>query len=324
MNNSRKIRVGVVGVGYLGRLHAEKYAMIEGAELVGVTDLDHDRASKIAEATHTRAFGSYRDLFGLVDAVSVVTPTESHCPIGLEFLSRGVDVLVEKPMALDTTEAGKLIDEAEKSGSVLQVGHLERFNAALRAIEGKIKAPRLLDARRVSPFPNRSTDVDVVLDVMIHDIDIVLHLANSGVESAEAFGLPVVSDKADIAFARLWFENGCVANITASRVACEKIRRLDVYAGAEAGGEVYSVDFAGQGLTVSRPARDGATGAAGLASEVIDVKKGDSLLEELKSFVSCSASREAPPVTGRDGSNALRVAGLIRDSIRLNAERARA
>ncbi|MDP2689931.1 MAG: Gfo/Idh/MocA family oxidoreductase, partial [Deltaproteobacteria bacterium] len=202
MTSRKKIRVGVVGVGYLGRLHAEKYAMIEEAELVGVTDLDLKRAEEIAASVKTRAFGSYRELFGLVDAVSVVTPTESHCPIGLEFLSRGVDVLVEKPIALNIAEADSLVNEAKKSGRVLQVGHLERFNAAMAALEGRAARPLLLEARRLSPFPNRSTDVDVVLDVMIHDIDIVLHLAGSEVESVEAAGLRVVSGRSEVACAR--------------------------------------------------------------------------------------------------------------------------
>lgn len=318
MSLSRKIRTAVIGVGYLGRLHAQKYAMIEEAELIGVTDLDCKRAEEIAATVGTKAYPSYKDLFGLVDAVSIVTPTESHCPIGLEFLSRGVDVLVEKPIAMNTAEAALLVSEAEKTGAVLQVGHLERFNAAIAALEGKVTAPRFLDARRVSPFPNRSTDVDVVLDVMIHDIDIILHLAGSEVESVEAVGVPVVSGKTDVASARLKFRNGAVANITASRVAREKARRLDIYLDGP-DKAVIEVDFAAQSLSVSRPVeRPGAVSE--LVDDAMEVVKRDSLLEELKSFVICSATKSAPPVTGKDGQEALRVAEMIQESIRLSAE----
>ncbi len=320
MTSRKKIRVGVVGVGYLGRLHAEKYAMIEEAELVGVTDLDLKRAEEIAASVKTRAFRSYKELFGLVDAVSVVTPTESHCPIGLEFLSRGVDVLIEKPIALNISEADSLVNEAGKSGCVLQVGHLERFNAAMAALEGRAARPLLLEARRLSPFPNRSTDVDVVLDVMIHDIDIVLHLAGSEVESVEAAGMPVVSGKTDVASARLRFKNGCAASITASRVAKEKIRKLDIYS---EDGAVIAVDFGSQHLSISRPVAKGGSPVMELVDDALTVAKRDSLLEELKSFVMCSASRSAPPVTGEDGRNALRVAGMIQDSIKAFAGRAR-
>ncbi|MFQ5735643.1 MAG: Gfo/Idh/MocA family oxidoreductase [Thermodesulfobacteriota bacterium] len=318
MTVSRKIRVGVIGVGYLGRLHAEKYAAIDGAELVGVADLDTARAGEIAAAHGTRAVGSYRDFIGSVDAVSVVTPTQSHCPIALEFLSRGVDVLVEKPIALDTAEADSLVAEAKRTGAVLQVGHLERFNAAISALEGKVQDPRLMDARRVSPFPNRSTDVDVVLDVMIHDIDIVLHLAASEVVAVEASGLPVVTDMPDVASARLVFANGCVANITASRVAKDKQRKLDIYTG----NAVIGVDFASQQLCISRPVERAGAAFKELADDELNVTKRDSLLEELKSFISCSAAGSTPPVTGTDGRDALHVAQMIQDSIRLNAGRA--
>ena len=294
MSSSRKIRVGVVGVGFLGRLHAEKYSKIEGAELVGVTDANPKRAGEIASEYGTKAFASHKELFGLVDAVSVVTPTESHCPISLDFLSRGVDVLVEKPIALNTGEADRMIAEAARTGRVLQVGHLERFNAAIAALEGRVEGPWFLDALRASPFPNRSTDVDVVLDVMIHDIDIVLDVVRSKIESVTAVGRTMVSGKADMASARLTFEGGCVASITASRVAREKVRSLDIYQSGRDGKSpaVLSVDFSAQELSVSKPSGAGA-GEEPLCHEAISVTKCDSLMEELRSFVACCAARSA-------------------------------
>jgi len=320
MNSSRKIRVGVVGVGFLGRLHAEKYSKIAGAELAGVTDADPKRASEIAAAFGTKAYTTHRELFGLVDAVSVVTPTESHCPIALDFLSRGVDVLVEKPIALNTGEADRLVAEAARSGRVLQVGHLERFNAAIAALEGRVEGPWFLDALRASPFPNRSTDVDVVLDVMIHDIDIVLDVVRSPIKSVTAVGRTMVSGKADMASARLTFANGCVASITASRVARDKVRSLDIYQNGRDGKSpaVLSVDFSAQELSISRPSGRGG-GEDPLCHEAISVTRCDSLMEELKSFVSCCATRATPFVTGGHGRDALAVAAMIQDSIRENA-----
>ncbi|MBI5643301.1 MAG: Gfo/Idh/MocA family oxidoreductase [Deltaproteobacteria bacterium] len=307
----KKIRVGVVGVGYLGKLHAEKYALIEDAELVGVTDVNHARAREIASLTGSKAFDSYADLFGKVDAVSIVTPTESHCRIGLEFLGRGIDVLVEKPIANSTKEADALIQEAAKKNAILQVGHLERFNAAYAALSGRVKRPVYLEAHRLSPFPNRSTDVDVVLDVMIHDIDIVLNLAGSEVESVEAAGTPVVSNKVDIANARLRFKNGCVASLTGSRVARSRVRKLEI----TERDACYTVDFMNQQLFISKlvPGKDGAIGT--LADEEIVITKRDSILEELKSFVSSSAERKAPYVSGTDGRSALAVAERIQNAI---------
>lgn len=323
MSSSRKIRVGVVGVGFLGKLHAEKYSKIDGAELVGVTDADPKRAAEIAAAFGTRAFAAHEELFGLVDAVSVVTPTQSHCPISLDFLSRGVDVLVEKPIALNTDEADRMIAEAAKSGRVLQVGHLERFNAAIAALEGKVAGPWFLDALRASPFPNRSTDVDVVLDVMIHDIDIVLDLVRSKVKSVTAVGRTMVSGKADMASARLTFANGCVASITASRVARDKVRRLDIYQNGADGKSpaVLSVDFSTQQLSISRPSGRGG-GEEPISHEAVGVTRCDSLMEELKSFIACCATRSTPPVTGEHGRDALAVAAMIQASIRENAGKA--
>ncbi len=308
MNSRKKIRVAVIGVGYLGRLHALKYPMIEEAALVGVTDTDLKRAEEIAKETGTKAWPDYREFFGRVDAVSVVTPTESHCRIGLDFLRRGVDVMMEKPMAVTPAEARELIKAAEESKAVLQVGHLERFNAALvEANSGRIKDPLYLEAQRVSPFPNRGTDVDVILDLMIHDIDIALDIAKSEVLSVEATGMPVISGKLDFANARIKFKNGCTANLTASRVSKDRVRRLNIFQP----GSIMTVDYATQQLSVSNVALDAAGGFSTLVDEDIRLEKKDAILEELKAFVSSSLRRSAPVVSGHDGMRALEVAEMV-------------
>lgn len=300
-----KRRVAVIGVGYLGKLHAEKYKKTENAELVGVADTSPARVKEIAALCNTQGYTDYKALFGKVDAVSIVTPTESHCKIGLDFLSRGVDVLMEKPIAMNTAEAERLITEAKKNGAVLQVGHLERFNGAYVALGGRVKNPVYMECRRLSPFPNRSTDVDVILDVMIHDIDIILSLVKSEVESVEATGLPIVTSKLDICNARLSFKNGCAANITASRAAKDKVRRLEVFQNDAS----FDIDFMNHALTVSRPVPGVPFGKVEDCGTVTD--KRDSILEELRSFLKCSVEKSAPAISGEDGKKALEVAELI-------------
>lgn len=312
----KRIKVGVVGVGYLGKLHAEKYALIKEADLVGVVDANASRAREIAALTGTQSFSSYEELFGKVDAVSVVTPTEGHFRIGLEFLSRGVHVMMEKPITNTTNEADRLIAEAKKKGVILQVGHLERFNGAYAALVGRLKSPPVfVEAHRLSPFPNRSTDVDVVLDVMIHDIDLVLDVVKSRVSSVEAVGAPVVSAKTDIANARLQFENGCVASITASRVSRSRVRKMEIATRDSSA----TVDFMNQHLFISKltPGEPGKVGT--LVDEQVAVAKMDAILEELKSFVASAASGGRPVVSGEDGRAALDVAELIQGAITAHA-----
>lgn len=301
----KKIRVAVIGVGYLGKLHAEKYSRIEGAELVGVVDADSVRAKEIADSLGVRAYSNHADLIGKVDAVSIVTPTESHFSIGMDFLSRGVDTLVEKPIAFTIKEAERLVKEAKRTKTILQVGHLERFNAAVAGLAGLVKKPIYIETRRLAPFPNRSTDVDVILDLMIHDIDIVLNITRSPVKSVEAAAMPVVSDKADFANARVVFKNGCVANLTASRASKDRVRTLHLF---QDGGNM-KVDYINQSLTVSRGA--GSAEGEKVVFEEAAIVKSDSLLEELKAFVSSSAERTAAAVSGTDGLKALQLANMI-------------
>lgn len=307
----KKIRVAVIGAGYLGKLHAEKYALIPQAELIGVSDITLARAEELASRLKTKPYSSYRGLIGRVDAVSVVTPTETHSSIAFDFLSNGVDVLVEKPVTVSMEEAGLLVKEAKRTKRVLQVGHLERFNAAVVEAKKRIKDPMFIEAERLSPFPNRSTDVDVVLDVMIHDIDIALDLVKSPVESVDAIGSPVLTDKIDMASARLRFKNGAVADIIASRVSKERVRKARIFQS----NEYISIDYAGQGISITNILPGAHGDITRMTEQRPELQKADQLLEELKAFLSASMKRTRPPVTGEDGLNALKVAHMVQNSI---------
>ncbi len=308
---TKKIKTAVIGVGHLGRFHAQKYAGLDNSELVGVVDLNEQSARKVADEVGTRAYTDYRELIGKVDAVSVVTPTESHLKIGADFLEHGIDVLVEKPIAMSTAEAEKLIAAADCSNAILQVGHLERFNGAVMALEGRVKTPLFIESRRLSPFPNRSTDVDVILDLMIHDIDIILSLVNSDVESVDAVGIPVVTNNVDITNARLRFTNGCVADVTASRVSRERQRTITIYQPETN----ISIDYAAQHITIAQITPDEEAGYARLVDTELDIIKSDSLLEEIKAFLSCSETGRRPLVSGHEGLVALEVASRIQDAV---------
>ena len=308
MKPRKRIKTAVVGVGYLGRLHAQKYAALEGAQFVGVYDADPARADTVAAEFNTKAFHDMKDLFGQVEAVSIVTPTEHHYKLGMEFLSRGVHVMMEKPITATTEEARSLVAEAKRTGAVLQVGHLERFNGAMAALGDRIKNPTYIEAFRLSPFPNRSTDVDVVLDLMIHDIDLVLSMAASEPVSVEAVGIPVVMPgKADFANARVTFRNGCVASLTASRVSKERARKINVFQP----GAVISIDYGAQGLTVTNTIAGAPGGLNTQIDEDIAVEKKDAISEELKSFLDSIATGRPPAVSGEDGLRALELAERV-------------
>jgi len=309
----KRIKTAVVGVGYLGRLHAQKYAMLDGAEFVGVFDANPARAAEVAAEFNTRAFHDIKDLFGQAEAVSIVTPTEHHYRLGMEFLSRGVHVMMEKPVTTTTDEARSLVAEAKRTGAVLQVGHLERFNGAMIALGKRIKDPIFIEAFRLSPFPNRSTDVDVILDLMIHDLDLVLSMAGSDPETVEATGMPVVSaGKADFANARVTFKNGCVASLTASRVSKERARKITVYQP----GTVISIDYGAQGLTITNTVPGAPGTVATQVDEDIVVEKKDAISEELESFLDSIATGQPPVVSGADGLRALELAERIQEAVK--------
>jgi predicted dehydrogenase len=307
----KMIKTAVIGAGYLGRFHAEKYSQLPNTELVGIVDLDRVKADDLATRLNTGSFYSHMDILDKVDAVSVVTPTETHFEIARDFLSRRIDVMLEKPMTSTVDEAEELIREAERNGALLQIGHLERFNGAVVALEGKDISPLFIESDRLSPFPNRGVDVDVVLDLMIHDIDIILNLVKSDFESVEAVGVPVVSGKVDIANARLRFKNGCVANVTASRVAREALRKIRLFQP----GEYISIDYAAQKISIFR--KEGGDGEMPrVVEEDIKIEMKDSLMEEIKAFLNCVANRSQPLVSGRDGRRALHVAQKIQAAIK--------
>jgi predicted dehydrogenase len=307
-----EIRVGVIGVGYLGKFHAEKYAGMDNVRLVGVADIDRSRAEDLAARFGSRAFTDYRDLLSRVDAVSIVVPTESHFSVGLEFLNHGVDVLIEKPMTTTLKQADELIDVAESRGRILQVGHLERFNPAVLALKDIITNPMFIEAHRLSIFKDRSTDVSVVLDLMIHDIDIILNIVNSEIQSIHAAGAPVICEQADIANVRLQFESGCVANVTASRISIKNQRKMRLFQ-----KDAYiAVDFAGREITLLRRSENQSDSLVpGTDFQQLSFTEADVLEDELASYLQAVRTRNAPVVSGHAGRKALAVALDIMDQV---------
>ena len=317
----KPLRVGVVGVGYLGKFHAEKYARIEGVNLAGVVDVIPERAESVAKRLGTEPLTDYRDLIGQVDAVSVVVPTPLHFSVSRDFLENDVDVLIEKPMTKTLEEADALIGIADSLGRIIQVGHLERFNPAVLALKEIVEQPLFIESHRLH-IPKkaergqeaRGTEVDVILDLMIHDIDVILNFVKSEIESIHASGVPVVSSNVDIANARLVFDNGCVANITASRISIKNMRKVrifqkDTYVSVDyANRDIVVIQKGGQGMPLPIP---------GMSLQKKSFEETDSLESELGAFVRSVRDREVPLVSGRDGRNALRVALDIADQIKV-------
>ena len=303
--DAKNLRVAVVGVGYLGKFHAEKYAGMDDVNLVGVVDINPATANKVADRIGTTAYTSHRELIGQVDAVSVVVPTSEHFKVARDYLKNGIDVLIEKPMTTTLEEADELVDIAESQDLVMQVGHLERFNQAVVALKGILKKPMFIESHRLSQFSERATDVSVVLDLMIHDIDLISNFAQSELTSAHAAGVPVVSNEVDIANARLEFESGCVANVTASRISIKNERKTRLFQ-----KDCYiSVDFIEQNITVIRKKGDNRPGLIpGMDIQQLSFAHGDALEDELRAFVQSVKERSRPQVDGRVGRDALRIA----------------
>ena len=306
------MRTAVVGAGYLGRFHAQKYAGLPGSQLVGIADPSATARSSVAAEVGATPYADYRELLGRVDAVSVVTPTPLHYEVAKAFLEAGASVLVEKPMTATVAEGESLIELARRAGRVLQVGHLERFNAAVQAVQPTLTVPRFIESARLAPFKYRGTDVDVVLDLMIHDIDLILSIVRSPVVSVDAIGSSVFSKEIDIANARLRFANGCVANATASRVSLKTERRLRLFQ-----DDAYiSMDLQQKVLTVIRKGSGvGADGMPQVAIEENSYEQGDALKAEIIAFLEAAASGSAPPVSGEDGLLALRTAVSITEQV---------
>jgi predicted dehydrogenase len=314
----KKLRVGVIGVGYLGNFHAEKYAKMEDVDLVGVVDINKSRALEIAKKYATTPYFKHENLSGKVDAVSIAVPTPSHFEISKYFLECDVDILIEKPMTTSIEEADELIGFAERRGLLIQVGHLERFNSAVVALEGIVKKPMFIESHRLSFFQPRGTDVSVVLDLMIHDIDIILNYVQSDIKHIHAAGIPVISNHVDIANARLEFESGCVANVTASRISTRKERKIRMFQ-----RDAYvSVDFANHEITIiSQNGTKGGGIIPGMDIRQLCFTKGDALEDELTSFVKAVRNRESPEVTGQMGREALCIALNIMEQIQASIQR---
>jgi predicted dehydrogenase len=302
------MRTAVVGVGYLGRFHAQKYRLAANSELIGIVDPSPEARAAVGAELGVAAHADHRELLGRVDAVSIVTPTPWHYSIARDFLEAGAHVLVEKPMTATLEEGQRLIEAARRAGRVLQVGHLERFNAAVRAVQPILTVPRFIESARLAPFKQRGTDVDVVLDLMIHDIDLILSVVGSSVTAIDAIGTSVFSKEIDIANARLRFANGCVANATASRVSMKTERRLRLFQ-----DDAYaSLDLQQKILTVIRK-KDGtsADGNPQVDIQETTYEQGDALKAEIEAFLDSAATGKPPAVSGEDGLKALDVALTI-------------
>ncbi|MDP2754638.1 MAG: Gfo/Idh/MocA family oxidoreductase [Nitrospirota bacterium] len=300
------VKVGVIGVGYLGQHHARIYSEIEEAELVAVVDINKEKADAFAEKYGCKAYYDYKHILNEVDAVSIVTPTTTHYSIALDCIKAGKDILIEKPITMNVKEAEKLINEAEKRDCMIQVGHLERYNPAVLAASEMIKKPLFIESERLSPFLGRGTDVDVTLDLMIHDIDIILSLIPSPVKDIRAVGAKVLTDKIDVAKAWLAFENGCIALATVSRLSPEKLRRLKVFQK----DSFISIDY--QNLEIKRHFRT----KEGISFAITKPENKEPLREELKDFISCVKERRRPRVSAVEGRAALKIVLEISEMIK--------
>ena len=302
---TEKIRTAVVGVGYLGQFHAEKYAQLDNSQLVAVVDLDRERACQVAEMVGARSCSDYREILGEVDAVSIAVPTQSHYEVAKAFLEKGVHVLLEKPITTTLAEADELIRIAAAMKAVFQVGHLERFNPAVLALDGVVSKPGFIESIRIAPFKPRGTDVNVVLDLMIHDIDIIQNIVGAKVEQISSIGTPVFSEEEDIANARIQFANGCIANVTASRISLKSERKMRIFQ-----PDAYiSVDFQNKTFAVFRKGGgEMFPGVPNITKEEHSFGQTDALKSEIEAFLHSVATGKPPQVSGEDGRQALETA----------------
>ena len=304
------IRTAVIGVGYLGKFHAEKYASLPNSRLVGVADANLEQARTVAAAHQAAAFDDYRELLDKVDAVSIVTPTTLHHQVAKAFLDHGVHVLVEKPITVTLEEAQDLVQTAAAKGLVLQVGHLERFNAAMLDLDQVLTEPKFIETHRLAPYKPRATDVDVILDLMIHDIDIILSIVQSELADIAVSGTSVLSGETDIANARLTFANGCVANVTASRISLKTERKMRIFQA----NAYISIDFQNRIFSYHRKGEgEMFPGVPNIDSKETVYEDGDALKAEISAFLDCVQHQQQPLVSGEDGLRALHTANRIRE-----------
>ncbi len=305
-----RIRVGVVGIGHLGNYHLQKYSKIEDVEIVGASDSMSERARKAAEQFGCEALTDHRQLLGRVDAVSIAVPTGAHYPVARDFLESGVHVLLEKPITETLAQADDLVSLAEKQRLVFQIGFVERFNPAIVALEGVMQKPVFIEAHRLHPFFERGTDVDVVLDLMVHDLDLILHFVQSPVTQVDAVGVSVLSDKIDIANARLAFASGCVANVTASRVTAKTMQKIRFF---ETNG-YHSADCAKREVSSLRK-KQSPDGSIEIVANPLNIPQHDPLEAEIQAFVRAIRTGMPPPVDGKEGRQSLEVALTIVERI---------
>ncbi|MCP4649327.1 MAG: Gfo/Idh/MocA family oxidoreductase [PVC group bacterium] len=299
------IKVAVIGAGHLGKIHARIYSEFKDTQLIGICDIDEEKAKLNAQHFNTQSFINYKDILNKVDAVSIATTTTSHFDIAKYFLKNNIHVMVEKPITTTIEDAEKLIRLARKNNQILQVGHVERFNPAVKAVQKLCKNAQFIECHRLSPYPQRGTDVSVVLDLMIHDIDIVLSLIRSSLKSCDAVGVKVLSRSEDIANTRLVFKNGTVCNITASRVSNDVLRKIRIFQ-----KDTYiSIDYASQKITLFKKK------GTKITCKEIEVSKKQPLAEELRSFIDCIKKGKDPVVCGKDAKQALKIALTINKQI---------
>lgn len=302
------LKYAVIGVGYLGRFHAQKVKQLPQVELVAVCDINPETCETISRELNIPAFTDYRNLFGKVQAVSIVAPTSKHYDIAKECIAQGIHVLIEKPITETVDQANELIELSRKNGVKLQVGHLERFNAARLALDDHLEQPLFIESQRLAPFNPRGTDVNVILDVMIHDIDLIQTMVNSPIVHIEAQGAPILSKSIDIANARLTFKNQCVANVTASRISFKTERKTRIFQT----NSYISIDYHNKQFAVFKKGEgEMFPGIPEITRHQSVFEKGDALLEEIKSFLACIQVNSSPLVTGEEGRNALEVAATI-------------
>jgi len=318
VNPSQSIATAVIGVGYLGRFHAQKYAQLEGSKLVAVVDANAQAAQQVGAELGVEAATDYRAVLDRVSAISIAVPTPLHHAIACEALERGIHVLVEKPIATTAAQAREMVSIAQRRGCVLQVGHLERFNPAIVAAVGKLRTPRFVESHRLAPFKQRGTDVSVVLDLMIHDIDLIQELVGQPIESIDAVGAQVFSGEIDIVNARIHFRGGCVANTTASRVSLKQERKIRIFQ-----DDAYlSIDMQQKILTMIRK-KDAAPveSPAQVSIEEESFEQGDALRDEIAAFLKAIREKSTPVVTGEDGLRALETALQITELVQKSAQR---
>lgn len=306
----KEIRIGVVGVGHIGRNHARLYAELAGPRFAAIYDIDQAKTQQLANEFGVIPATSLQQFISKVDVASIATPTNTHFEIARELLTHDKHLLIEKPIAENPIHASALAELAASRGLVLQVGHVERFNPILSALEKQLTNPRFIEAHRLSPYPNRSTDIGVVLDLMIHDLEIILHLVRSPVQSIDAVGVPVMGHAEDIANARIRFENGCVANVTSSRISPEPMRKIRVFQE----NAYLSLDYHNQSGEIHRRT------AKGITREAVEIERGEPLKRQLASFIECAQTGRTPKVSGFQATAALELAVDITKRIAANEQ----